>query len=110
MQIETFNRFFVYNNYQCSGYLDLENRGKGRFVKNVWQINKFRDLVDDYSLPFIENDTKELITSNINVLKHWTKQKRFDDSVIVIRLEYDNLDNNKLSLYDIDVIERKILR
>ena len=106
---ETFDEALVLNNYQCSDWFTLVNRRTMRFVRGLFQINKFRDLVVNHAQPFVDSNT-EPISSNINANKNWTLKSRLTDTYINIKLKFWNSQNKKLSLYDIEPIFNKVLR
>lgn len=108
LKASTFNNFLIYNSYQCSGYVNIVNRKTASYVAGRWQINKFRDLVDDYEEPFIDNGVP--ISDNINPNKHYTLKKIFEDDYIACRLSYDNESDFKLSLYEADALTNLISR
>jgi hypothetical protein len=65
------------------------NTQTSRNAEGYFNANDFRDLTIDNSKPLM---TDAIIhqpnTANINVNKHWSKQKKFVDYYLIPRLEY----------------------
>lgn len=106
---QTITDLLIYNSYQCSGALDLSIKTENNAStlnynmynrEGTWGVNKFRDLVNNTSNPFIDSDLN-LISSNINNNKPWYEQKRFIDKFIISRFSFDNVSQNSLYLYDV---------
>jgi hypothetical protein len=106
---ETITDLLIYNSYQCSGSLDLTLKTSNNATtlnynmynrEGTWGVNKFRDLVNNTSNPFIDSDLN-VISSNINSSKPWYTQKRFIDKFIISRFSFDNVSQNSLYLYDV---------
>jgi hypothetical protein len=106
---ETITDLLIYNSYQCSGNLDLTTKTSSNAEtlnynmynrEGTWGVNKFRDLVNNTSNPFIDSELN-VISSNINSNKPWYEQKRFIDKFIISRFSFDNVSQNSLYLYDV---------
>lgn len=107
LEEKTITQILVYNNNQCSGLLNLQDGNNIWFskdrknVEETWQYNDFRDLILDVNLPFLDKNNA-LIGSNINLNKAWFKRNRFLSKFVVIRFQYDNIDQNDLYLIAVD--------
>ena len=87
--LKTFTNYFVRNSYQISDKIEVVNANTARNAEGYFNANEFRDLTRDNSKPLM---TDAIIhqpdTANINVNKHWSKQKKFVDYYLIPRLEY----------------------
>lgn len=104
---ETVDKVILYNNYQCSGVLDIKN-GKFEIVRtleNKWQLNEFRDIVIDRSSPIITNEGL-ILENNLNNFKSWFEKSYFISNFIVVRLIIDNIDNKEKYIHNINVKSR----
>lgn len=101
---KTLTHIIVYNDYQCSGLISLTKNNSTlwynqnrRNVEQEWHFNDFRDLVDNLNNAFLDVNN-QVITSNINSNKPWYKKNKFVSKYIVVRLIYDNMDQNNIYL------------
>jgi len=105
----TFNKAILYNSYQCTGELDLTNPSISRLIQGTWNINNFRDLIEDYSQPFFIDN--ELNISNIDYYKVYYERKRMVDNYLVSRYIFDNgTGNQKLTVQIYNTKIRPIIR
>ncbi|MDC6350702.1 hypothetical protein PP178_03995 [Zeaxanthinibacter sp. PT1] len=102
---KTISQVLLYNNYQCSDYISIEPMVNARNNEGTWSFNEFRDIVLDKEAAFMESD--EPIPSNLDPNMPWFNQRRFTDKFVVVRVLYDNIDQNALYLYS---LEASILR
>lgn len=88
--LKTFTDYFVRTSYQISNKIKMINTQTSRNAEGYFNANDFRDLTSDNSKPLM---TDAIIhqpnTANINVNKHWSKQKKFVDYYLIPRLEYN---------------------
>ena len=106
---KTFDSFFVYNSFQNSGEVPLEHLDTARALRDTWIVNKFRDLVLDPSQPIVNKDLT-INENNINVNTPWYERRRFIDNYVVIRLIFENLENNLLFLHSAESNVKKSYR
>ena len=87
--LKSFTDYFVRNSYQISDKIEIVNTKTSRNAEGYFNANDFRDLTRDNSKPLM---TDAIIhqpdLANINVNKHWSKQKKFVDYYLIPRLEY----------------------
>lgn len=101
--LKTFTNYFVRNSYQISDKIEVVNTKTARNAEGYFNANEFRDLTRDNSKPLM---TDAIIhqpdTANINVNKHWSKQKKFVDYYLIPRLEYtpELLTGTNLRIYN----------
>lgn len=94
-QTESITNLIVYNDTQCSGDVDLKAEGGAWYGKDArnsegtWNFNKFRDLVKNISLPFLDSKN-EVISSNISTNKSWYDKSKFISKYVIFRLIHDN--------------------
>jgi len=166
-----FTQFFVYNNTQHSGVIDVKYLRNIRKIGHMWNINKFRDMArlyettldgyteaytstitsgfsghisshlletleatsqgtaggaDNTGLDFVgNNDVHDMFEATwgkggaytifthplyIDSEKPWTKQRKFTDTYLGIRLIHDNINKNFVNLYSTSVAMRKYNR
>ncbi len=109
---ETLTGLMVYNSTQCSGIINLQGENGlwfGKDVKNkeqTWNFNKFRDLVKDTTLPFLDEDGN-LINTNININKSWFDKSKFISKFVIVRLIYNNVNQRDLHILSVDSNIRK---
>ncbi len=95
---ETIDKILIYNNNQCSGEITIDT--SNRFDKNVtnqkgtWYFNKFRDIVADSDLAFIDDD-KNIISGNLNNSKAFFDNSNFISKFVIVRLQKTNDTDNK---------------
>lgn len=99
---KTFDKFVAFNDYQCSGYVDIVNKETARIRNRQWTLNGFRDKSDVVNTASYLNHEP----TNIDANKSWYLQKKFTAKWFGIKLVYDNTDNNLLFLYNLDVKAR----
>lgn len=104
---ETIDKLLLYNDYQCSGYLDVKN---GQFdivrtLENQWQLNGFRDIVINRSLPLVSKDGV-ILENNLNINKSWFDKSDFISNFIVVRLLIDNTNNKQKYIHTVNVLSR----
>lgn len=121
----TFDKAILYNNYQCSGLINLlVKRNQTSFDRDfeswdqqalldinerTYSFNEFRDLVGDYDVPLFTKDwsntdyqtdyfiDKIINPSSINLNKDWWEQDVFRGKHLTLRLFFSILDNVKLT-------------
>ena len=104
---ETITQIMVYNSNQVSGLLETKtnNLWFNKDAKNkeeTWYFNNFRDLILDKTLPFLNKDGS-LITGNINTAPLWFNKSLFLSKFAIVRFQYDNLDQNYISILKVGV-------
>lgn len=101
---KTITHIMLYNDHQCSGVINLKDNlfDLTRNIEEEWHFNDFRDLVINASSPIID-DNGEVINSNINSLKVWFEKSNFISKFIVVRLIYDNIENNDIHINQVNV-------
>lgn len=121
--LETFNSISIWNDYQCSGEINLDfspelGEGNIRKVKEYWLFNNFRDILihnnvspNDFSV-FIKSlfEDYDIINSTIDITMDDFEQKRFNSTHILARLKYNNLTNSEISIIDIGANENLAIR
>lgn len=96
---KTLSKILVFNNYQCSGYVEVIPRVNSRHNEGTWSFNDFKDIVVDRDLPaMVDGEPNE---ENLDVDMEWFNKKRISDKFIVVRYLYDNIDQNVLYLYEL---------
>jgi len=115
----TINKYVVYTDGQCSGEILITNFINSIFnktlnrVHNVFHLNKFKDKVTDYRLPFIDEYGA---LSNIDYTMPFFKQSAFHNKVFVVRLgivqnaQMQALSIKNIKLIDIDITLQKHIR
>jgi len=100
---KTFTKVLIYNENQCSGILTLTTSDL-KEVDGTWRFNNFRDMVSSYTNKVI-NEGKGIITADkviagtISSTKPWYKQYYINGKYIVIRMMYNNIDQNEIYLH-----------
>lgn len=98
---ETVDAIMLYNDYQCSGIVDVDDNGIIN-RNSEWYFNAFRDLQINGNLPVI-NENGDIISSNINNSKNWFDKSIFISKFIVVRLIMNNTTNNTVHIHKINV-------
>lgn len=107
MENETLTNLMVYNNNQCSGNINLQaDNGlwygnDARNTEETWNFNKFRDLLKDRNLVFLDNNG-DLITSNINNNKAWFEKSKFISKFVIVRFIYNNVNQRDIHIVSVD--------
>lgn len=100
----TFTHLIVYNDSQCSGEISLKSSNVTWYSKDVrnvegtFKFNDFRDMIKNISLPFIDETTFEVITSNIDTGKSWYNRSQFISKYVIFRMINDNTSLKNLHL------------
>lgn len=116
---ETIDHITIWNSFQASGKVALTDgvlmantNLNNRNPNGTWSFNGFRDLVNTRGQAFVNdifNDYR-LINANINNNMSWFNKRRFEDKYFTVRLEYDNLQNKEIILYEVVANERPSFR
>lgn len=104
---ETLTAILVYTNNQCSGYIVIPTGGTwfnkiAKFLEGIWIVNKFRDLLTNNTLPFLDS-RGNLITTNISAIKAFHQKNQFIDSLVVVRFEYNNILNRTVYINEVGI-------
>lgn len=113
----TFVRAMVYNDYQCSGYVDLLTVTPSsleynlRRVEDDWVFNGFRDIVIDRTQRFLDEEL-EPILSNLDSGLSWYDKRRIISKYAIVRLQTSSstTERNLLHLYEVNSKVRKSYR
>ncbi len=128
-----FDKFYIYNNSQISGYVDFDYLNNIRRVEGTWSFNNFRDLIKYSYNSFLSTnlynisggfntnvqtpDTMVMFTGegiiNPNIIdqnKPWHEQKKFTNKFFAIRLIGTNQSNKLVNLYAANAVFRKSSR
>lgn len=96
---KTFNAFQVYDSYQLSKLTNIVNRVSARLVNNLWDINQFRNLRNNYVNPILDPDYN--IVGTVDPAMPYYQQERIFDKYAILRLTFDNTTTpGKLSLQE----------
>ena len=112
---ETIDHITIWNSFQASGKIALTDgvlmanpNLNNRNPNGSWNFNGFRDVVNNKGQAFVDtifNDFR-LLSGNINNNMSWFNKRRFEDKYFIVRLEYDNLQNKEIILYEVTANER----
>jgi len=107
---DTFNQLMVYNNTQCSNYIDLRtitNQTSSPFdwfdtsrslkIYDGFYFNNILDMVNYNNLPFLDSNKEPI--SNQFFTKNWYNLSNFISNYFIIRFTYNG--SNKLIITDI---------
>lgn len=103
----TFTHVTVWNNYQCTGRITLDNLFlnlqsiTSRKSKGAWNFNDLRDIVIDNEQSFLKGIFEDYAVdiTKINVNLPWYSKQLLQDDHFVVRLEYDNTENLNILLH-----------
>lgn len=114
---ETFTKLLVYNDTQCTGYLDINNSKdwfdstSGKLANGNWFFNNFIDIVKDDKLPLGLNlKTLDVNIDNLDATSDFFKKSEIIGCYIIIRMIYDNVNNSKFEISNIDTSFRPLTR
>jgi hypothetical protein len=93
--LDTFYKAIVYNSKQCSGEVLLINLDGLRRAENKWNFNRFRDI--SISTDFFTEDN-ELNPVALDNNRTWYERRKFQDRYLIIRLYYNNTNQNQFIL------------
>lgn len=104
---KTFDSIAVWNQYQSTDVIDIvpfdynQTLQDNQYVANIrrkqslWSMNRFRDLVVNSRLPFINNFTP--IPSNLNTDKEFQLKRKLIDTYFIYKLLFTNEKISKLN-------------
>jgi hypothetical protein len=108
---ETITQIMCYDNYRCTGLIDLKNNknivnDNLRRTLNTWMFNDIRDIViNKDNVILFEDGTINLANLNNNTL--FFKKSKFIDNFIVVRLQYDNIAQKGIDIKGMTVTATK---
>lgn len=114
---KTFTSITIWNANQCTGKINLNKNlsiplsHNTRSPEYQWSFNKFRNLIKTPGvfLDSIFNDFRvkeEMINQNIP----WYKKDLILGDYVIVRFEFDNLDNNQITINELNVDVSKSYR
>jgi hypothetical protein len=107
---QTFNKAFIYNDFQSSGIIDLADGLNIRLLDVYWRFNDFRDkLAADKRGSKIITKTGNIIPGNVDDNMDWKLQKRFINTWVILRLITSEEQDNVVYLQYVDALYRKVL-
>jgi hypothetical protein len=103
----TFTHVTVWNNYQCSGRVPLDNAfldlsyKTHRKSKGVWNFNDFRNAVINNEGAFLKDIFNDFAVdeSKLNMNLPWYEKQLMTDDHFIVRLEYDNTQDYNIILH-----------
>jgi hypothetical protein len=102
---KTIDKIAIYNEYQCSGEIDITLFNTTRNVEGIWNFNDFRDIVVDDTSPIVDG-VGVLIQQNQNINKSFFDNSNFISTFIVIRLIMKNSTTNDIYINNVQVKSR----
>ena len=108
---ETITQVMCYDNYRCTGLIDLKNNkniinDNLRKVLNNWLFNDIRDIViNKDNVTIFEDGSINLTNLNTNTL--FFKKSKFINNFIVVRLQYDNIAQRGIDIKGMTVTATK---
>lgn len=114
---KTFTSITIWNANQCTGKIDLNKNlslplsHNTRSPEYQWSFNKFRNLVKTPGV-FLENIFNDFRVKEamINQNIPWYKKDLILGDYVVVRFEFDNLDNNQITINELNVDVSKSYR
>ena len=108
---KTITQIMCYDNYRCTGLIDLKNNknittDNIRIALNTWMFNDIRDIVINKDVVII-NEDGTLNLSNLNNNSIFFKKSKFINNFIVVRLQYDNIDQKGIDIKDLSITGTK---
>lgn len=82
---DTITAITIYNDFQCSGEIILEDYTTNRNTEGMWQFNEFRDIVINKDAQIINKDGNFNL-ANLNNNKSWFEKSLFISTFIVVRM------------------------
>lgn len=87
--LDTFTSLFVRNTWQMSKLINLVNGSTSRNSERYFLTNEFRDFTRNNADPLMNTKyISEQNSSNLNLTKHWSIQKKFTDYFLIPRLNF----------------------
>ena len=105
---------YFYNSYQSTGEIDIIEYDSSKTlienydtynvirIKNYWNFNKFRDLVTNRNLDFIDNVIDEDFPKQVSSNLPYYDKRPFIDNYLVIKLGFNNERSENFYLYEIN--------
>lgn len=108
---ETFTSIIIFNYNQHSNKIQLIKQdwgtGNVRLTGGTWKFNEFKDLLNNKDFTVIEDlDIDELFEEELDASRieaDWFNKGLFINDFIIVRFIYDNVDQHKLLLSDVNV-------
>lgn len=102
---KTVDKIVIYTDYQCSGEVTVDQFETARNVEGVWNLNEFRDIVVNQSLPLIDRRGVIQVT-NLNNNKSYFEKSIFISTFVVVRLIMSNQTNDDVYVNMVNVKSR----
>lgn len=104
---KTIDAIRVYNDFQATQEIDIPDNtfGISRNLEGIWNFNSFRDVVTNKNLPIISKEGR-IQETNININRSWFEKSNFIYTFIVVRMIMKNLENNTISIQNVNVKSR----
>lgn len=111
-EFKTFTHITIWNNYQSTGKISLAQAFDNvevtnlRRTKSEWNFNDFRDIVLTRGTKFLKdifNDYAQL-TATLDINQPWFEKRLMEDNYFIVRLEYDNIDDNDVFLHEAEAL------
>ena len=82
---KTIDKVAIYSDYQCSGEVDVNQFTTARNTEGLWQLNEFRDIAVDRTLPLVREDGS-INVNNLNNNRSYFEKSFFIGTFVVVRL------------------------
>ena len=113
---KTVTHFMIYTDDMCSGLITLVKKhglpaseGKLSVNEYTWTFNGYRDKTIDKNTLTINADGT-IVSANLNNSKTFFKSSKIVAKFAVVRLHIDNLDQNSVTIEDVNAILRKSIK
>lgn len=114
---ETITAITVWNNYQCTGRIDLKEKtplleSNNRNSELTWSFNDFRDIVKTQGAKFLDSlfENFKVTESAIDRNLPWYNKRLIEGMYFIVRFEFNNLNDKQITMYNVDLNASKSFR
>ena len=103
----TIDAIMIYNDNQCSGIISLTGKEFELYRDNegIFNLNEFRDIATDNNVVLVrENGT--INTANLNINRSWFEKSNFIGTFIIIRMQMNNTNTDKIYINNVNLKSR----
>jgi len=97
----------VYNSKQSTGKIALRNKVNHKNKIGYWEFNELRNIAQNLNTDIYDKNYT-INESNLNYNLSWFKKDFLIDTYFIVRLYYNNTDQKKIIISDLNISTNKL--